>query len=309
MPLPPRWQWKLDRWRKNLAGFFGAVDRPRRPQLCPACGKLVGATATKCHECGASLTFSLAAASRSLSRLLPSESPVTYVVLTLNLLFFAVCLMATARQTGGFSLLGGIQGEILLRLGAQQPLFILQAGEYWRLVTAMFLHGSLLHIAFNTWVLMDVAPKVEDVYGSARFLFLYVATGAASFVVSMSWMVTTRGGFGLSVGASGALLGLIGLMLAITQRRGGSYMQMIRAQLIRWLIYIGVLGLLLPGIDNAAHAGGLAAGYLLGRVMADREPYGAAERKRAFALGWLAALIVLLSFGAMILGYFRSPES
>jgi rhomboid protease GluP len=307
VPLSAKGKWKLDRWRETLTGMFGSRQSQRKPQLCPACGKLVGATAKKCHECGASLTFSLAAASRSLSKLIPTESPVTYVILTLNMLVFAVCLMATLRMGGGISFFGGIDGGILLRLGARQSILILSEGEVWRLVTAMFLHGSLIHILFNTWVLMDVAPQVEEVYGSPRFLFLYVATGIASFIVSVAWNVVTRGGFGIGVGASGALLGLIGLMLAITQRRGGSHMQALRGQLIRWLIYIAVLGLLMPMIDNAAHAGGLAAGYLLGRVIADREPHGAAERKRAQWMGWGAALVVLLSFAAMMLGYFRAP--
>jgi len=302
VPVPLRWRYKLDRWRDSLAGIFRSQPQERRPRMCPACGTLVGSEARKCHECGANLTFSLAAASRSLSGLLPTESPITYIIVGLNFLLFVVSLLATMRlsqESGGqgLNLFGGINGLVLDRLGASRPLVLIN-GEWWRLVMAIFLHGGILHIAMNTWVLMDIGPQVEEVYGSARYLFLYIATGIAGFLAS-----AITGHF--SVGASGALMGLIGLMLAITTRRGGAYMQMIRGQLIRWVVYILVLGFVVRGIDNAAHLGGLAAGFLLGRVMADREPMNATERKRAYALGWAAGLVVVASFAAMLAHYFR----
>jgi len=302
VPVPLRWRYKLDRWRDSLAGIFRSQPQERRPRMCPACGTLVGSEARKCHECGANLTFSLAAASRSLSGLLPTESPITYIIVGLNFLLFVVSLLATMRlsqESGGqgLNLFGGINGLVLDRLGASRPLVLIN-GEWWRLVMAIFLHGGILHIAMNTWVLMDIGPQVEEVYGSARYLFLYIATGIAGFLAS-----AITGHF--SVGASGALMGLIGLMLAITTRRGGAYMQMIRGQLIRWVVYILVLGFVVSGIDNAAHLGGLAAGFLLGRVMADREPMNATERKRAYVLGWAAGLVVVASFAAMLAHYFR----
>ena len=244
------------------------------------------------------MNFSLAAASRSLSGLLPTESPATYVILGLNLLLFAVSLAATMRGATSLNLFGGINGFVLDRLGASRPLPLLQ-GEWWRLVMAIFLHGGVLHIAMNTWVLMDIGPQVEEVYGSARYLFIYVATGVAGFLLSAAAMHR-------SVGASGALMGLIGVMLAITSRRGGAYMRMVRSGLIRWVAYIFVIGFVVSGIDNVGHFGGLAAGFLLGKVMADREPANAGERKRAYALGWLSGLAVLASFGAMLMKYFQN---
>ncbi len=304
MTLPLRWRWRVDRWRNRLAGIFHFGSKPSRPRLCPACGKLVGASANKCHECGASLTFSLAAASRSLSSLMPTESPVTYFILGLNFFFFGVSLLATLQAGGSLSLFGGISGEVLLRLGGRQSILILH-GEWWRLVMPIFLHGGLLHFGFNTIVLMDLGTQVEEVYGSARYLFVYVLTGVLGFVASTFWNLYTMGGYGLSIGASGSLMGLIGVMLAVTQRRGGSYMRAIRGSLIKWVIYIFVLGLFFA-FDNAAHLGGLAAGYLLGQVLADREPYGPGERKRAYLLGWLAALAVIASLASMLFGYFQA---
>jgi rhomboid protease GluP len=318
LTLPLRWRWKLERWRDSLLRTFRSNPQAARPRLCPACGTLVGATATKCHECGASLTFSLAAASRSLSAFLPTESPATYIILGLNVLLFGLSLVVTMRVSQTFNFLGGISPEVLWRLGARQPYSILQ-GEWWRLVMPIFLHGSLLHIAMNTWVLMDLGPKVEEVYGSARYLFLYIVTGIASFVVSTAWVLFrysdfvkavgeegARRGMFVGIGASGALMGLIGLMLAITTRRGGAYMQMMRAQLLRWVAYILVFGFIVGGIDNAAHLGGLAAGFVLGKVVADREPMNSTERQRAYALGWLAGLLVAVSFAFMLRSYFRT---
>lgn len=294
-------RWKLDRLRARFAALFKPDAKKKeelRPRLCPACRALVGATATKCHECGASMNYSLAAASQSLSGILPAEYPVTYVILIVNFMLFSVTLVATA-QGGEFSLFGDIDGGVLLRLGAMQPLYILQLGEWWRLVIPMFLHGGLLHILFNSWVLADVGRQVEEIYGSARYLFLYVATGIASFIASMTWMTFAYGGYGLSIGASGSLMGLIGLIIAITQRRGGAYMRMIRGRMIQWVVYIFVLGFFFRA-DHAAHAGGLVAGYLLGRIFADGEPLNATERKRAYFLGWLAGLIVVAAFAAVV---------
>jgi rhomboid protease GluP len=298
LALPLRWRYKLDRWHSALASLFHSEPKPARPQLCPACGTLVGATSRRCHECGASLNFSLAAASRSLSSLLPAQSPATYMIVGLNFLLFVVSLLATMRLSGQLNLMGGISGIVSDRLGASRPMPYLE-GQWWRLVMAMFLHGGLLHIAMNTWVLMDLGPQVEEVYGSARYLFLYVFTGTAGFALS-----SLMGHF--SVGASGSLMGLIGVMLALTSRRGGAYMQMIRSQLIRWVVYILAFGLIVPGIDNSAHIGGLAAGFLLGRVMTDREPAGPSERQRAYALGWLAGLVVAASFTFMLMNYFQT---
>jgi len=104
--------------------------------------------------------------------------------------------------------------------------------------------------------------------------FLFVVTGASGYLVS-----SFAGNH--SVGASGSLLGLVGVLLATTTGRKSPAAQSLRSALIRWLVYIAVFGLIMRGTDNFAHFGGLVAGYLLGRVMADRQPSDVNERKRA----------------------------
>jgi rhomboid protease GluP len=306
LPLSPRLRWKLDQWRKNFSGLLGGEKEPARPKLCPACGQLVGAGQTRCHQCGTSLTFSLAAMGKSLSGLLPTESPVTAIMVGMNLLIFAVCLLATIQQSQRLNLFGSISGQVLFNLGSRETYEILQ-GEWWRLMTAVFLHGSLMHVGMNMWVLVDMGPQIEEVYGSARALFLYVMTGVLSFVYSTMWDLFAYHGMGPgSVGASGALMGLVGLMLAIATRRGGPYMREIRARLIRWIVIIFALGFLLGGIDNAAHFGGLLAGFVFGRFFDDREPQTGPERKRAYLLGGIGFLIVAGSFAAMMAHYLRN---
>jgi rhomboid protease GluP len=296
---------KLDRFRQKMKDLFagGQPEQPR-PKLCPACGTLVGAGASRCHQCGASMTFSMAAASRSLGSILPATSPATYGILGFSCILYIASFLWTLRlgglsQPGGGALgiltsIGAINGQVLLRLGASVP-FPYIAQEPWRLVMAVFLHGSLMHIGFNMWFLMNIGPLVEEFYGSARFWFIYVFTGIGGYVLSSA--ISSHS----SVGGSGAILGLVGVMLAVTEGKQSAGMRMLRQQIIRSLIYIAVFGLLAWGIvDNYAHIGGLATGYLFGRLMTDRPPLSPEERKRAYLLGWSAALIVALSFAMTV---------
>jgi rhomboid protease GluP len=312
LDISPRLRWKLDRFKEQMRDLFGGAKENPRPKLCPACGTLVGATATKCHQCGASLTFGMAAASRSLSRLLPTTSPATYGILTLSCVMYGVSLLATIRTSGfqapaggGFSALmslGAISGKVLQEFGASLPLPY-NLSQPWRLVMAVFLHGSLLHIAFNMWVLMDFGPQVEEMYGSARYLFIYVATGVGGYVLSSLF-------FHFAIGGSGAILGLCGVIIAVTAGSRSIGHQMLRAQVVRLLIYIVVIAILPIGlfgnIDNLAHLGGFLSGFALGKIMVDRAPSSPEEWKRANLLGWATALVIAASLGMAALGVLRA---
>ncbi|HXX44313.1 MAG TPA: rhomboid family intramembrane serine protease [Candidatus Acidoferrales bacterium] len=284
---------------------MGEKDAPR-PKLCPSCGTLVGATATRCHQCGASLTFSLAAASKSLSRLMPATSPATYAILGFSVLIYVVSLLVTIRMSGSLPVgggvlgllgLGAVNGDVLQRLGASLP-YPVNIVEPWRLVTAIFLHGSVLHIVFNMWVLMDIGPQIEELYGSARFLFIYVGCGVGGFVLS-------SGLWHFSVGGSGAIVGLVGVLLALTTGRQSIGMRMLRSSLIRWLIYLAIWGFVVPGVDNSAHIGGLVTGFILGKILVDRPPATVQERRTAQVLGWVAALAIAVSFAMAALTALR----
>ena len=287
---------RKERLKRMFGGLFGGGEKS--PGLCPACGALVGIHATRCHECGTSLRFGLAAWSKGLSEFFGGQAPVTTVILIVNVAMFAVSLIGTmkAGQAGGFSILWGMGNEILYRLGASNPWAVLIHHEWYRLVTGMFLHGGLIHIGFNMMVLLDIGPIVEELYGSARYLFIYTVTGIAGFALSVFHHP--------AVGASGAILGLIGVLIAVTTKRSGIQMKEMRSRLISWVVSIFAIGLLTGGmVDNWGHFGGLAAGFLLGKYMEDRLPAPGAERTRGYMLGWVAGIVIVVSFVFMILHY------
>jgi rhomboid protease GluP len=273
--------------------------------MCPVCGSLVGINTARCHECGTNLNFSLAALGKKLSGIIGTDAPVTTVMLIANVMMFGVTLIMVMQSGGGggLSILWGIGGEPTIRLGMSVPLPLLEYfNQWWRLVTAMFLHGGLIHLGFNMMSLYQLGPAVEELYGSSRFLFIYVVTGAFGFLCSS---YTNHA----SLGASGALLGLVGVLLAVTSKRGGAYMRQIRSQLITSTVILFAMGLY-GGIriDNWAHGGGLAAGFVLGKIFVDRQPAGVTEKRVAAILGWLAGLTIIACFVFMLL-HFRDPLS
>jgi rhomboid protease GluP len=297
LALPYQWQMRKERLSRMFGGMFGRGER--RPQLCPSCGALVGINATRCHQCGANLRFGLAAWSKGLAEFFGGHAPVTTALLIINVIMFGVSLIRSMKSGAGFSLLGGMSGIELFRLGENVPL---RWGifQWWRMLTATFLHGGLLHIGMNMMVLLDIAPVVEELYGSSRFLFLYVMCGLGGSALS------TFFGKGPSVGASGAILGLIGVLIAMTSKRGGAAMQALRSRLISWVVTIFAFGFLVPGIDNWGHFGGLITGFALGKLFVDRQPSPGPERSRAYLLGWAAGGLVLAAFVFMFL-HFADP--
>jgi membrane associated rhomboid family serine protease len=305
LPLPYRWQTRIDRVKDEFRGLFGGGQQQPRPRICPVCNSLVGINTSRCHECGTNLNFSLAAMSKQLGALISTDTPVTTVLLITNFIMFGITVMMVmqAGNAGGFNLLWRVGGESTFRLGESLPFIAIREwNQWWRFVTAMFLHGGLIHIGLNMMSLFQLGPIVEEIYGSARFLFIYIVTGAFGFFCSSYFL-----GGHVSVGASAALLGLVGVLLALTYKRGGGFALQLRRQLISstvMLFAIGIFGGF--AIDNWAHGGGLAAGLLLGRVFADRQPANNSEKQRAQLLGWAAALITLACFVFMIM-HFRDP--
>ena len=304
MALSYEWQRRLERWKSTLRGLFGfggggSGNQPR-PKLCPACGTLVGINAKRCHVCGANMRFSLAALSKKFSGVFGEhDAPVTTALLIANILMLGVSWLSYAAigEGGGLRILWGLGGEPQYRLGASFGPAIFYGHEWWRLITAQFLHGGLIHIGFNMLALLQIGPAVEEVYGSARYLFLYIVTGAFGYLLSAA-----TGHF--SIGASAGLLGLVGLLLAITTKRGGAYMRDLRSRLITAVVFLFVLGFTgFMAMDNWAHGGGLAAGFVLGKLFKDAQPATANERRRAYALGWLAGLAIVASFALMIVHY------
>ena len=139
-------------------------------------------------------------------------------------------------------------------------------GEWWRLLTATFLHWNLAHVALNMWALWNAGRLTERLYGSTTFLAMYLASGILGSLASIAWNPTV-----VSAGASGAVFGVLGALLACTLREHGLPRVVVKAHRWSTLTFVVLnlaLGAISPNIDNAAHLGGLAAGLVLGWLLA-----------------------------------------
>jgi rhomboid protease GluP len=169
-------------------------------------------------------------------------------------------------------------GDLLAELGAIVPARVFEDGDYWRLVSAMFLHGDgtvrgdLLHLGFNLFALWQLGRLYEMMFGTKRFLFVYFVTGLIASVASLLHLPP----YGASVGASGAIFGVIGAFIFSIRRsprfRHERWARGIVQQLMFWIVANIAIGLSFPQIDLAAHIGGLIAGLILGALLPNGAP-------------------------------------
>ena len=155
--------------------------------------------------------------------------------------------------------------EGLIRLGATGTVPIDHFGHWWSLVAATYLHGGILHIAFNMLALRQIAPFVIREFGTSRMLVIYTLGGCGGFLISY------LAGVQLTIGASAAVCGLIGAALYYGKSRAGAYGQAVYRQVGGWVVGIAMFGLIIPGINNWAHGGGLLTGLLLGALLGYHE--------------------------------------
>ncbi|MGH9632615.1 MAG: rhomboid family intramembrane serine protease [Bryobacteraceae bacterium] len=222
----------------NCRAFITTDDR-----VCPYCGIKLGAKAVDRRS-----------PSDLAGGLIPANRFTTTMILLINIALYAACNLFSMRHFGSGFL--NIDGQTLLAFGAKDRFLILVGGEYWRLITAGFLHGGIFHILMNSWALTYVGAQVEELYGSSRYIVIYFVATVLGFAASVFWSPA------ISVGASAGLFGLIGAMIALSLGSDSSMARAVRGHYVQWAIYGIVLGLL-PGfhIDNAAHIGGLAGGF------------------------------------------------
>jgi membrane associated rhomboid family serine protease len=218
--------------------------------------------------------------------LVPRPRSATTAILAINVLAFGLDLV-----------LGLAGGRGLLEPGAMVP-FLVARGEWWRLVTAMFLHVGVLHLALNSFGLYIFGSLVEQTLGTARMVTLYLVTGFCASAVSFAFGPPAVA----AVGASGAVFGMLGVWLAYNLRRRSLSMARANVQWALMLIGINlVFGLSVPGIDNLAHIGGLVAGVLAGLGV---EGSGRARARAISAAAAMSALAV----GAVALVAWRASS-
>jgi rhomboid protease GluP len=254
-------------------------------KVCPYCNERVGPRAVE--RDGPSV----------LAGFIPRARFNTVIILLINFgLYVATALYSMRGEAGGAM---DIDARTLLLFGAKfGP--ALELGQWWRLVTANFLHGGLIHILMNSWVMFDLGATVEEVYGASRMYVIYLVAGIAGFYLSALWRPGS-----VSIGASASIFGLLGAMVALGMRHRNAIGDAMRGQYVRWIVYMLLFGLFMPGIDMAAHVGGLAGGFATAYIAGEpRHPDSQVETGWKVA-AWVAVLLTAYCFLRMYLSFSR----
>ena len=269
----------------------------RSGKPCPRCRKLISADADTCIQCGLnrpSIYYRIPLLSELFSEEFSFVQPILILCIALYLLALGLDFSSFTLSGGLFNILSPAT-EVLFDLGAG-GLLPASLGRWWTMVTATYLHGSLLHIGFNMMWLRQVGPWVEELFGKSRFWIIYTVAGITGSVVS------TLAGTYLFVGASGAVFGLFGALLFYGRHRGGTFGSALFRQMLIWVAIAFFLGFTVSGIDNWGHLGGLVGGFLAAWLLKykERRREGLYDHLAAFIL----VFIVLLCFGLMLVKYF-----
>jgi rhomboid protease GluP len=222
---------------------MGAVDNRR---MCPNCRAFVTTSDRVCPYCQAPLgprAVERRNPGEILGGLIPHARFTTVIILLINT---ALYIAEYVSPQAGIS-----------EFGRSVPAAYMD-GQWWRLVTAGFLHGNILHILMNSWVLFDLGAEVEMLYGTSRLIVFYFVSTVTGFAASSH----IAGGH-VSVGSSAGIFGLIGAMLAFGFTDRSSLGMQVKSLYTRWVIY-GLVLSFLPGVDFWAHVGGFAGGFLTG---------------------------------------------
>src|SRR6476661_1367043 len=263
--------------------------------VCPSCGALVGVNDERCYTCGRANPglWGFGPALRQLG----SDLGFVPLVLGASAVLYVLTLLASGRNLqimgGGFNILAP-SAPALLAFGASGGYPVFQMGSWWTVLSATWLHGSFLHILFNMMWVRDIGPSTADVVGPARTIIIYVVSGVCGFLLSSIASVylpplPLLRGAQLTVGASASIFGLLGALVHYGRKSGSS---LIHGQAKQWALILFIYGLVMPGVDNFAHAGGFLGGYVASAF------FNPLTRERGDHM--LVALVcLLLSFGAI----------
>lgn len=184
----------------------------------------------------------------------------TYILVAINIIVFIVTILQSQS-------IYNIDGRTLVNMGAKVNVLI-NDGQVWRLFTCAFLHGGLAHIFFNMYALLIIGPEVEYAYGKINYIIIYIVSALGGSIFSYIFSPNS-----ISVGASGAIFGLLGAMLVfgiINRNKIGKKYMMNILQVIGINIVIGIT---ISNIDNSAHIGGLVFGAVAAFVIGNRKTY------------------------------------
>ncbi len=270
----------------------------KRAVLCPSCGRLIGSTEKVCPHCGLNRPTSFWK-NNPLIRGLSDEAMVIRAFIVANAAIYILSLVMFPRGMGmSANPLGMLtpSSESLLALGATGAYPIDRFGRWWSLISANFLHGSIVHILFNMLAIRQIAPLVVREFGVYRMLTIYLAGGTFGFLVSY------LAGVAFTIGASAAVCALIGAALFYGKHRGGTYGQAIFRQIGGWALGIFLFGLLVPGINNWGHGGGLLGGAILALILGYNEKSRENATHKSVAMACVGATALTLVY-AVITGF------
>jgi rhomboid protease GluP len=265
---------------------------------CPRCRKLVSANTPQCIHCGLKRPGFYGSVPILGELIRGSLSFVNGIVLVCFLLFalsIALDLPNAMNFTSIFSILSP-SNAVLYQLGMSGRIPWL-AGEWWTLITATYLHGSILHILFNMLWLRRTGAWVEELYGASRFIIIYTFAGLVGSATSV------LAGTPLFVGASGAIFGLFGALIFYGRHRGGTFGSAIFRQVAILAVISFGFGLVMPNVDNWGHLGGFIGGLLAAFVLSYE------ERKRQTLEMHIGAVLTLIfvavCFAFMLFNFFK----
>jgi rhomboid protease GluP len=269
------------------------VSRFRRATgaiLCPSCGRLTEASADACYFCGRRHPGTWVGLTGWLRQLWVSADITRTIMIVCGVLYVVSLLIdprEAMRMRGPFEVLSPTL-RALNDLGMTGAL-AWHLGQWWTLITAIYLHGGLLHILFNILWVRQLGPEVETVYGRARLVVIFTAGGVAGFLLS------DFVGVPFTIGASGSIFGLLGALVAYGRQRGGTFGAMVFRRYGQWALILFVMGFLLSGVNNFAHAGGFVGGLLVGLCLSSTEHRPETGLDYGLAAG--AVLLTLIAFG------------
>ncbi|MGE5244975.1 MAG: rhomboid family intramembrane serine protease [Betaproteobacteria bacterium] len=232
--------------------------------VCPSCGSLVGVRDERCYSCGRANPglWGFAPALRRLG----ADLGFVPLVIGASSVLYVLTLLVSGNQIelfggGGFSILAPSLSALFL-FGASGTVPVFEAGRWWTVLSATWLHGGLLHIFFNMYWVRMLGPATVDIIGPARTIIVYVIAGVCGFLLSsvmgaVGLPIPFLHGASFTIGASASIFGLLGAM--VQYGRLGS--PAIRREAISYAAILFVFGLIMPGVDNFAHAGGFVGGY------------------------------------------------
>jgi rhomboid protease GluP len=260
--------------------------------LCPSCGRLTNADAPTCLVCGRRNPglWGFAGPLRGLFRRRSFVDIVTVACVVLYVASLVFDPRGALQPRGLFSVFSP-SVDALFALGAAGSV-PWQLGRWWTLLTAIYLHGGLLHILFNVLWIRQLGPAVEELYGPSRLVVIFTVSGVVGFVASNML------GHPFTIGASGSIFGLLGAMVAFGQKRGGTFGAIVLRQYGQWALLLFVLGFLMPGVNNIAHAGGFVGGFAAGLVLALAERRAETGADQLMAVACIG--LTVLGFGLAI---------